>query len=39
LSVHDSFRVPQSAERLTVDVMDEEFDRACRELRIRAASR
>jgi hypothetical protein len=32
LSVHDSFIVPHSARDLTVAAMDEEFDRACRQV-------
>jgi hypothetical protein len=35
LSIHDSYIAPQSAYDLTVAVMDQEFDRACRLLRAR----
>jgi hypothetical protein len=35
LGIHDSFIVPRSAERYTQALMDEEFDRACSQLRSR----
>ena len=36
LSVHDSFVVPQSAGEFTIAAMNEEFDRACRQLRAKS---
>ena len=35
LSIHDSYIAPQSAHDLTVAAMEEEFDRACRQLHAR----
>ena len=36
LSIHDSFVVPKSAHDFTVSEMNEEFDRACRQLRAKS---